>query len=81
MLVDLKCSCIWLEPDVLVDAILAKRNVGTTIGMAPIVIGIGPDSRRATTATPWSVEPCAVTRSVACITRVQHFQTPQCLGL
>ena len=27
---------------VLVDAILAKRNVGTTIGMAPIVIGIGP---------------------------------------
>ena len=42
VLVDPKCSCIWLEPDVLVDAILAKRNVGTTIGMAPIVIGIGP---------------------------------------
>lgn len=42
VLVDPKCSCIWLEPDVLVDAILAKRNVGTTIGMAPIVIGVGP---------------------------------------
>ena len=42
VLVDPRCSCIWLEPDVLVDAILAKRNVGTTIGMAPIVIGVGP---------------------------------------
>ena len=27
---------------VLVDAILAKRNVGTAIDMAPIVIGVGP---------------------------------------
>ena len=79
VLVDPKCSCIWLEPDVLVDAILAKRNVGTTIGMAPIVIGIGPGFTAAT-ATPWS-KPCAVTRSVACITRVRHFQTPQCRGL
>ena len=42
VLVDPKCSCIWLEPDVLVDAILAKRNVGTAIDMAPIVIGVGP---------------------------------------
>lgn len=28
--------------DVLVDAIIAKRNLGTTIDMAPIVIGLGP---------------------------------------
>ncbi len=28
--------------DVVVDAILAKRNLGTTIDMAPIVIGVGP---------------------------------------
>lgn len=31
-----------LAPDVLVDAILAKRNLGTTRGMAPVVIGVGP---------------------------------------
>ena len=31
-----------LHPDVLVDAILAKRNLGTTKDMAPVVIGVGP---------------------------------------
>lgn len=31
-----------LRPDVVVDAILAKRNLGTTIDMAPIVVGVGP---------------------------------------
>ena len=31
-----------LEPAVLVDAIIAKKNLGTTIDMAPLVIGIGP---------------------------------------
>lgn len=31
-----------LAPDVLVDAILAKRNVGTRIDDAPVVIGVGP---------------------------------------
>lgn len=31
-----------LKPDVVVDAILAKRNLGTTITDAPIVIGVGP---------------------------------------
>lgn len=31
-----------LRPDVLVDAILAKRNLGTAIKGAPIVIGVGP---------------------------------------
>jgi xanthine dehydrogenase accessory factor len=28
--------------DVVVDAIIAKRNLGTTMAMAPIVIGLGP---------------------------------------
>lgn len=28
--------------DVVVDAILAKKNLGTTIDMAPVVIGVGP---------------------------------------
>lgn len=31
-----------LRPDALVDAILAKRNLGTQISDAPIVIGVGP---------------------------------------
>lgn len=30
------------QPDVLVDAILAKRNTGTSIGDAPLVIALGP---------------------------------------
>jgi len=31
-----------LNPDVLVDAIMAKRNLGTKITDAPLVIGLGP---------------------------------------
>ncbi|MFP5221734.1 MAG: selenium-dependent molybdenum cofactor biosynthesis protein YqeB [Acidobacteriota bacterium] len=31
-----------LKPDVLVDAVIAKRNLGTTIHDAPLVIGLGP---------------------------------------
>jgi xanthine dehydrogenase accessory factor len=31
-----------INPDVLVDAILAKRNLGTNINDAPLVIGLGP---------------------------------------
>ena len=31
-----------LKPDALVDAILAKRNLGTEIRDAPVVIGVGP---------------------------------------
>lgn len=31
-----------LRPDVVVDAILAKRNMGTTLADAPLVIGLGP---------------------------------------
>lgn len=31
-----------LKPDALVDAILAKRNLGTKITDAPVVIGVGP---------------------------------------
>lgn len=32
----------WYQPDVEVDAILAKRNLGTRIEDAPVVIGVGP---------------------------------------
>lgn len=31
-----------IQPDVLVDAIMAKRNIGTKITDAPLVIGMGP---------------------------------------
>ena len=43
MLVDPKGQAIAsLKPVAVVDAILAKKNMGTTIDMAPIVIGVGP---------------------------------------
>ena len=43
VLIDPKGSCIEkLSPTVLVDAILAKRNLGTKINQAPLVIGLGP---------------------------------------
>ena len=31
-----------LKPSIVIDAILAKKNMGTTIDMAPITIGLGP---------------------------------------
>jgi xanthine dehydrogenase accessory factor len=33
----------FLKPDVLVDAIMAKKNLSTKISDAPLVIGLGPD--------------------------------------
>ncbi len=43
VLVDPSGACIkTLRPDAVVDAILAKRNLGTTMDMAPAVIGVGP---------------------------------------
>lgn len=35
-------SAAELAPDALVDAILAKRNLGTRRDMAPVVVGVGP---------------------------------------
>ena len=32
----------WLRPDAVVDAIMAKRNTGTTIADAPVVVALGP---------------------------------------
>lgn len=43
LLIDPKGESIaLLKPDVVIDAIIAKRNLGTTIDMAPLVIGVGP---------------------------------------
>lgn len=43
VIVDRDCRIreIW-KPDVVVDAILAKKNLGTSIKDAPIVVGVGP---------------------------------------
>ena len=42
VLIDPDCRCIELMPDVVVDAILAKRNLGTSMDMASVVVGVGP---------------------------------------
>ena len=43
VLIDPRGSCIEkLSPTVIVDAILAKRNLGTRKDQAPLVIGLGP---------------------------------------
>ena len=43
LLIDQKGESVaLLKPDVVVDAIIAKKNLGTTINMAPLVIGVGP---------------------------------------
>lgn len=43
VLVDPEGACVpALKPDGVVDAILAKKNLGTHMGMAPAVIAVGP---------------------------------------
>ena len=43
VLVDPEANCVpALAPDAVVDAILAKRNLGTRITDAPVVVGVGP---------------------------------------
>ena len=43
VLVDPEAACVEeLRPDAVVDAILAKRNLGTTLDMAPVVVAVGP---------------------------------------
>lgn len=43
VLVDESCACLEkFKPDVLVDAIIAKKNLGTNKAMAPLTIALGP---------------------------------------
>ena len=43
VLADPECALLPdLHPAALVDAILAKRNLGTSLNMAPVVVGVGP---------------------------------------
>ena len=44
VLVDPQCVCLQvMRPTVLVDAILAKKNLGTSRVMAPLTIALGPE--------------------------------------
>ena len=43
LLIDPNCESLpALKPDGLVDAIIAKKNLGTSLAMAPITIAVGP---------------------------------------
>lgn len=43
IIIDPNCNSLdIIKPDILIDSILAKKNLGTTINMAKLVIGIGP---------------------------------------
>ena len=43
VMADPTCQSVWrTKPAVLVDCVLAKKNLGTTRDMAPLVIGVGP---------------------------------------
>ena len=43
MLVDPEAACLaQIEPAVVIDATIAKRNLGTNLSMAPLTIGLGP---------------------------------------
>ncbi|MCR5176144.1 MAG: EF2563 family selenium-dependent molybdenum hydroxylase system protein [Anaerovibrio sp.] len=43
IMIDPEAKCISkLKPEVVVDAIYAKRNLGTNMKMAPLTIGVGP---------------------------------------
>ena len=43
VLVDESAACVQiLQPDIVIDAIIAKKNLGTQMQMAPLTIGLGP---------------------------------------
>ncbi|MFQ8793147.1 MAG: hypothetical protein ACLR77_12780 [Oscillospiraceae bacterium] len=81
VLADPGCACREaLAPDALVDAILAKRNLGTKITDAPVVVGVGPGFTAGRTAAR-SSRPCAATRSAASSTPAAPFRTQTSPGL
>ena len=72
VLADPAASCVQeLHPDALVDAILAKKNLGTHITDAPIVIAVGPGFTAAWTVTQ-RLRPCAGIHSDGCCIRVRR---------
>ena len=76
VLADPECACREeLAPDALVDAILAKRNLGTKIDDAPIVVGVGPGFTAGGRTATRSSRRCAATRSGASSTPAAHCRT------
>ncbi|MFQ7392438.1 MAG: hypothetical protein ACLRM9_03470 [Collinsella aerofaciens] len=69
-----------LKPAAVVDAILAKRNLGTTRDMAPTVIAVGPGLPRRSIATPWS-RPCAGISWAVSLPKVHPSPTRACRAL
>ena len=56
-----------LRADAVVDAILAKVNLGTRLDMAPVVVGVGPGFTAGRTATRWWRR-CGATPWAGCTT-------------
>ena len=80
VLADPECACREeLAPDALVDAILAKRNLGTKIDDAPIVVGVGPGftagAARCRTRT-FLASSAALRASACCARRATAFLLP-----
>ncbi|MFR4240999.1 MAG: hypothetical protein ACLT2F_10650 [Butyricicoccus sp.] len=72
VLADPAAGCVQkLHPDALVDAILAKKNLGTHITDAPIVIAVGPGFTAGVDCHA-AVEPCAGIHSDGCCIRVRR---------
>lgn len=72
VLADPAAGCVQeLHPDALVDAILTKKNLGTHITDAPIVIAVGPGFTPAWTVTR-RLRPCAGIHLDGCCIRVRR---------
>ena len=78
VLADPECACREeLAPDALVDAILAKRNLGTKIDDAPIVVGVGPGFTAARCRTrTFPASSAALRASACCARRATAFLLP-----
>ena len=68
-------SITALKPDVVVDAILAKKNFGTNRSMAPLTVGLGPGFTAGMSIS--SSRPCVGITLVELSVRDQPFQIPE----
>ena len=87
VLADPGCACREaLAPDALVDAILAKRNLGTRITDAPVVVGVGPgftageDCHAAPFRTQTSPGLSAALPASVCSVRLRTARFAPCAG-
>lgn len=76
VLADPAGACIpTLRPGAVVDAILAKKNLGTALTDAPVVIGVGPGFTVGTDCHA-AVRPCGATRWAGRCTPAAPCPTP-----